>query len=140
MSKQSSSEIAVTPLWQTLLFMQLFRFIVIGTIVVAIHFSIVVTLVQQAHFKPLVANACAFSVSFQISYWGNRLWTFSETDAMHRVAYTKLLLVQLANFVMSEFYFYLLLSTHLHYQIALLIVMGTMPIFTFTCNKLLVFR
>lgn len=127
-------------LFQLPIIMQLFRFFLIGTTAAAVHFCIVVSLVQLANFKPLIANACAFLVSFQISYWGNRLWTFSESDASHRVAYSKLLLVQLANFAVSEFYFYLLLQMHLHYQIALIIVMGTMPIFTFACNKLWVFK
>lgn len=122
------------------LYIQVLRFGVIGLSAAAIHFLIVVYLVQVHAFAPLIANVFAFGVSFQISYWGHRTWTFSNSDVLHRIAIPKLLFIQILNFVCNELLFYLLLSLHLPYTIALLIVLAVLPIFTFITSKVWIFR
>lgn len=122
------------------LFLQLCRFGVVGLAAAAFHFSIVVGLVQTFAFAPLVANVFAFFISFQMSYWGHRRITFSGTAVLHREAYPKLVLVQVLTFCANESLFYFFLSLHLPYPIALLIVLATLPIFTFVCSKWWVFR
>lgn len=122
------------------LFGQIFRFGIVGLIAAAIHFNIVVLLVQTFSFAPLVANIFGFMISFQMSYWGHRLWTFGDTATLHRVALPKLLLVQFINFVANESLFYVFLLFNLPYPIALIIVLSVLPIFTFITSKLWVFR
>lgn len=124
----------------TPLFRQIFRFGVVGVIAAVAHFNMVVFLVQNFQYAPLVANAFAFLVSFQMSYWGHRLWTFGDTVTLHRVAIPKLLLVQLINFLANETLFYIFLSCNLPYPIALIIVLTILPIFTFISSKLWIFR
>lgn len=128
--------------WNTYLplFFQVFRFGVVGLSAAIVHFSVVVLLVQFAFLTPLVANIFGFLISFQISYWGHRLWTFQDTAVLHREALPKLILVQLLNFSANEFLFYIFLMLHLPYPIALLIVLTILPIFTFLSSKLWVFR
>lgn len=121
-------------------FFQIFRFGVVGTLAACVHFSVVVLMVKQFSLAPLIANIAGFASAFQISYWGHRLWTFRAVDTLHRVAVPKLLLVQLINFLANETLFYIFLSFHFPYQIALFIVLTILPVFTFTCNKLWVFR
>ena len=93
--------------WQTKfpLFAQLFRFGMVGLFAAIIHFSTVVFLVQTEQFTPLIANILGFLTAFQFCYWGHRKWTFSETETMHRIAVSKLLFVQLINFVINELLF-----------------------------------
>ena len=122
------------------LFAQLFRFGVVGVVAAAIHFTIVVCLVQLLLLPPLVANIFGFFVSFQVSYWGHRRWTFQGTEISHSTALPKLLLVQIINFCANESLFYIFLSMHLPYQLALLIVLTILPIFTFVSGKFWVFR
>lgn len=122
------------------LFSQIFRFGIVGLTAAAIHFSIVVWFVQVWLFAPLVANIFGFTISFQVSYWGHRLWTFRDSIASHRVAVLKMLIVQLTNFVANEILFYIFLQCHLPYPIALLIVLMILPIFTFISSKLWVFK
>jgi putative flippase GtrA len=119
---------------------QLFRFGMVGLTAAAIHFCTVVLLVQNGFYAPLVANVIAFLISFQMSYWGHRLWTFSDTVTLHREAYSKLIMVQVLNLAASESLFYLFLSMHLPYQVALLIVLSILPLCTFTVSKLWIFR
>src|SRR3990167_8095460 len=94
-------------------FAQLFRFGIVGLMAAAIHFNMVVFLVQTRFLQPLIANVFAFFISFHMSYWGHRLWTFGGTTALHRVAIPKLLLVQCLNFTANETLFYIFLRCHL---------------------------
>jgi putative flippase GtrA len=119
---------------------QIARFLTVGTLAAAVHFSMVVMLVQFYNYAPLIANVGGFVVSFQVSYWGHRWWTFSETEISHREAYLKLVMVQIANFGLNEMLYYFLLSFHLPYQLALLIVLAILPVFTFVTSKFWVFQ
>lgn len=118
---------------------QICRFGIVGLTAAAIHFTTVVTVVQLTGLKPLIANIAGFLVSFQMSYWGHRQWTFNGTAALHRVAFPRLLCIQLINFAANESLFYLFLSLHLPYPVALLIVLAVLPVFTFVTSKWWVF-
>lgn len=122
------------------LILQLSRFGTVGIIAASIHFTTVVLLVQTFFLAPLVANVFGFLVSFQVSYWGHRLWTFQNTVALHRDTLPKLLLVQVLNFSANETLFYIFLSLHLPYPLALLFVLTILPGFTFVSSKLWVFK
>lgn len=135
MNKSSTTITAYAPL-----FLQIFRFGLVGFTAAIIHFSTVVMLVQTDALAPLTANIVGFFVSFQMSYWGHRLWTFNDTVALHRVTFPKLLLVQIINFAMNEILFYLFLSLNFSYPIALIIVLAILPIFTFLSSKWWVFK
>lgn len=118
---------------------QLFRFGLVGLTAAIIHFIIVVFIVQTWFVAPLIANIFAFGISFQISYWGHRKWTFSS-NTPHREAFPKLVLVQILNFSANESLFYIFLMLHLPYPFALAIVLTILPFFTFVSSKLWVFR
>lgn len=120
--------------------MQIFRFGIVGVIAAIIHVSIVIYLVQHWLYLPLIANIFAFLVSFQASYWGHRLWTFSDSEALHTIALPKLLFVQIINFAANETLFFIFLSLNLPYPLALILVLTVLPIFTFISSKLWVFR
>lgn len=121
------------------LFFQIMRFGIVGVIASLVHFSCVVFFVQLLHWLPLVANIVGFSIGVQVSYWGHRTFTFRDSDASHRVAYPRLVMLQTGNFIANEGLFSLFLSLHLPYQVALLIVLAIMPIFTFMISRAWVF-
>lgn len=122
------------------LFLQICRFGIVGVTSATIHFTTVVLLVQTRSFPPLVANVFGYVIAFQMSYWGHRLWTFSDTLVTHRMALPKLFCVQLVSFAANESLFFIFLSLNLPYPIALLIVLSVLPIFTFISSKLWVFK
>lgn len=119
---------------------QLSRFGVVGLTAAAIHFSVVVMLVQAASCPPLLANVFGFIVAFQASYAGHRWWTFSEATVQHHIAMPKLFTVQIVNFMANESLFYIFLSLHLSYKLALLLVLSILPVFTFLSSKHWVFK
>jgi len=120
--------------------LQIMRFLTVGMLGTVVHFSIVVLLVQQFAYAPLIANIAGFLVAFQVSYFGHRLWTFSDTVVDHREAYPKLVMVQVMNFGINESLYYFFLSLHLPYQLALLMVIAVMPVFTYWSSKWWVFQ
>ena len=119
---------------------QIFRFGVVGLTATSVHFCTVIFLVQVYALAPLVANIFAFMIAFQVGYFGHRWWTFANTIALHRVAFLKLLIVQVGNLIANESLFYIFLCYHLPYPIALLIVLTILPFFTFAFSKLWVFK
>lgn len=120
---------------------QLMRFGIVGVSAAAVHFSVVVFLVQVGLVKqPLVANVFGFMLAFQVSYSGHRFWTFRGTTVTHKTAWAKLLLVSASGFCANEGLFYLFLTVAgLPYPLALFIVLAIMPIITFTLSKFWVF-
>lgn len=132
------AQLSLTPYFS--LFLQIFRFGIVGIIAAIFHVSIVIYLVQQWFLLPLVANIFAFMFSFQLSYWGHRLWTFSDSDTLHSIAIPRLLFIQLINFAANETLFFIFLSLNLPYPIALILVLTILPLFTFITSKFWVFR
>ena len=122
------------------LFFQIFRFGVVGLTAAFVHFGVVVLLVQNVRLTPLNANIFGFMVASQVSYWGHRIWTFEARDTLHSIALPRILLVQMFNFAANQTLFYIFLTLHLPYTIALIVVLTVLPIFTFLSNKFWVFR
>lgn len=121
-------------------FMQVLKFAAVGVLAAAVHFSVVVILVQTFAYAPLVANVIAFMIAFQVSYWGHRGWTFYGTEVEHKEAYTKLIVLQVSMFCLNEGMYYALLSMGVQYQLALFIVLAILPIVTFFTSKFWVFQ
>ncbi len=120
---------------------QVMRFGVVGTLAAAVHFSVVVALVEEFMLNPLYANVFAFLIAFQVSYWGNRYWTFSESTVSHRAAMPKLFAVTFSNLMANQGLFYIFLKIiGLPYMLALFLVLIILPPVTFTLGKLWIFR
>lgn len=115
------------------------RFALVGTLGAIVHVSTVMLLVSHLQIHPLSANVLGFLLGFHVSYFGHRYWTFSETNVSHQVAFPRLLVLQIFNFIANETMFYILLSLHLPYVLALLIVLCILPAMTFTVSRLWIF-
>lgn len=123
------------------LFFQLTRFGIVGVTAALVHFSMVVLLVEVCGFLPLIANGFAFCVSFPVSYWGHRLWTFYDTRQKHAIALPRLLLVSTLAFAANESLFFLFMQQFaLPYPVALFLVLSILPLLVFLANKLWVFE
>lgn len=122
------------------LFLQIIRFGIVGLSAATIHFLVVVLLVQTRNTPPLIANIAGFISGFQMSFWGNRLWTFQQSSVSNKSAFMKLLLVQIINFIANESLFYIFLCLHVPYQLALFLVLSLLAVGTFIINKTWVFK
>jgi len=121
-------------------FFQLIRFGITGTSATLVHFSMVILLVEIEHLYPLTANVYGFLCGFIVSFSGHRFWTFSETSRSTRASLPRFFLIATINFSGNQTLYYLLLNKlHMHYTIALLLVLGFMAIITFFLSKLWAF-
>jgi putative flippase GtrA len=120
---------------------QLFKFGIVGVIAAMVNLLGVFLLVEIFNMKPLIANIFAFMISFNVSYLGQRFWSFAETTVRHRKAIPKYFTVAIVGFCLNELLFSIFLHIlHLYYMLALVIVIGLVAVFSFICNKLWVFR
>lgn len=121
---------------------QLFKFVLIGSIAALIHLTILHLLVTTGLLQPLAANALAFMVAFIISYTGQSLWTFNHKQHNHKSAALRFLATQLlCSFALNQGLYALLLEfTALNYLVASVLVLITVPFVTFSLSKYWAFK
>lgn len=124
---------------------RLMRFGVVGLTAAAVHYWVVIALVELLRIAPLQANIGGFIVAFWVSYFGHRHWTFSDAVASHKrgsgQSFIRFLVVAVLGFCVNEFLFYLLLRyAGLPYYVALAIVVFTVAVMTYVLSRLWAFR
>lgn len=121
--------------------LQMIRFGITGSMATLLHFAVVVLLVETQHMYPLTANIFGFFTGFIVSFSGHRFWTFSETTRTVRASLPRFFLIAALNFAGNQTLYYLLLEKlHMHYTIALIIVLGVMAAITYCLSKWWAFR
>lgn len=121
------------------------RFGIVGLTAAAVHYWVVIALVELLHIAPLQANVGGFVAAFWVSYFGHRHWTFSDAVASHtdgtHSSFLRFLLVALLGFGMNQLMFYLLLRyAGWPYYLALAVVVFTVAAMTYVLSRLWAFR
>jgi putative flippase GtrA len=115
---------------------QVLRFIIVGSAAAAVHFLVVLVLVQGLHWLPLLANIAAFVVAFQVSYCGHHFWTFAHDTRSHQQSLPRFLLVAIGSFCLNEFLYFLLLHyAPFPYWLSLGMVLVSVAVITFLLGK-----
>jgi len=114
---------------------QIARFGLVGGAATATHFLVALTLIALA-VHPLWANAWAFVVAFQISFFGHRGFTFRNRKMPLGISARRFVVTALVGFALSE----LLLAALLHWSeisntFALVIALATVAVFTFIMGR-----
>ena len=116
------------------------RFIIIGGTATALHYLILIALVQTGAADAVVASSIGFSVSAVLNYVLNRSLTF-KSRARHIDSFPKFFLVAITGLLINGSIIWLLLATGLmHYLLAQVIATGTTLIWNFLLNKFWTFR
>jgi len=116
------------------------RFIIIGGTATALHYLILIALVQTGTADTVVASSIGFSISAVLNYLLNRSLTF-RSSARHIDAFPKFLLVAITGLLINGSIIWLLLTTELvHYLLAQIVATLTTLIWNFLLNKLCTFR
>jgi len=112
------------------------RFIAVGVSALLTHWLVVILLVSAAGLPPLVANVFAFLVAFNVSYFGHRHLTFNASERSHRQTLPRFATVAASSFLVNEALYWLLLNfTPLRYDLAMLLVLGTVAGMTYLLGK-----
>lgn len=56
-------------------------FVLVGTAAAAVHWGVVVMLVEHAGWRPLLANVAGWLIAFGVSFSGHHRWTFRSHGA-----------------------------------------------------------
>lgn len=111
-------------------------FVIIGASSALIHLLTVLCLVTFLQLRPLIANIFAFLLAFNVSYIGHKYLTFSKLDDEKRLSLPHFFLVASSAGVINEFLYFLILHySTLNYVVALILVLGTVSIYSFLVSK-----
>lgn len=111
-------------------------FVAVGCAAAAVHFGVVVVLVGQLGWTPLVANVGGWLVALGVSYGGHRRLTFADQHAPAARSAPRFLAVSTLGFVVNESAYALLLhGSGLGYRAALAAVLVGVAVFTYLLSR-----
>lgn len=116
------------------------RFILVGGLATAIHYFILVLMVQVAGASPVLASSFGFSLSAGFNYLLNRKLTFAS-DRGHVEAAPRFLIVTLVGLSLNSVIVWLLVSLLAwHYLLAQLLATCITIFWNYFANKYWTFR
>ncbi len=80
---------------------KLIRYIVVGVIGTAIHFGVLIALVERLGVEPVTASTIGFIITLVVSYMLNHRWTF-RTDRGHLSAMPRYILVSVSGLLLNS--------------------------------------
>lgn len=119
---------------------RLLRFVVVGGVATAIHYLILITLVQAQLAEPVLATSIGFSISALVNYFLNKQFTFASTRA-HSSAFPRFAAVAFLGLGFNAMLMWIFVDLiALHYLVGqVAATVGTLSI-TFLGNHLWTFR
>ena len=118
---------------------QFTRFGLVGILAAIGHYGTLIALVELGGAGPVPASLGGYIVGGAIGYVANRRFTF-DSDASHRVAVTRFVLVAVVGFGLTGLVMALLTGPmQLHYLLAQLVTTGIVMLWSFWANKLWTF-
>ncbi len=116
------------------------RFAFVGTFATALHYAILLILVEGFTLAEVLASSIGFAVSSGFNYALNYRYTFQSTQ-QHPAAYSKFILVALAGLALNGTVLTMVMHyLELHYLWAQLAATGVVLMWNFTGNYLWSFR
>jgi putative flippase GtrA len=121
--------------------LRLASFVAVGCTAGAVHFGMVVLLVETLALAPLVANVIGWLVAFVVSFLGQSLLTFGSRRTPWTQALPRFFAISLAGFLANESAYALLLhATPLPYDLLLALVLIGVAVMTYLFSSRWVFR
>jgi putative flippase GtrA len=86
--------------------------------------------------QALVANIFGYLIAFNVSFFGHKYLTFSHLHNAKILSLPHFFLVVISGGILNEtLYFLLLRYTHLNYMIALVLVLGSVAVYSFLMSR-----
>ena len=115
---------------------RLIFFVGIGGTATLVHLSAVYNLVTFLYFPALIANILGYLIAFNVSFFGHKYLTFSHLHDAKILSLPHFFLVATSGGLINEsLYFLILRYTHLNYLIALVLVLGTVAVYSFVISR-----
>jgi putative flippase GtrA len=111
-------------------------FVAVGAAAAAVHFGVVVLLVELGGWRPLLANPLGWLVAFGVSFVGHHRLTFADSGARIGRAALRFFAISAAGFVVNEAAYAALLDHGaLGYRLALGAVLVAVAGFTYAAGR-----
>jgi putative flippase GtrA len=95
-------------------------FVLVGTAAAAVHWGVVVMLVEHAGWRPLLANVLGWLIAFSVSFSGHHRWTFRSHGAPLWRSALRFFAISAGGFSINEVVYALLLHwSGLRYDLVL---------------------
>jgi putative flippase GtrA len=115
---------------------RLARFVAVGCAAAAVHFGLVVLLVENRMATPLAANVVGWLVAFVVSFAGQYRVTFADRSAPIARAARRFFAISAAGFAANEAAYALLLHVSaIRYDVALGIVLVAVAVMTYVLSS-----
>ena len=119
---------------------QLGSFVGVGVVTTALHYAVLILLVQVGHLPPVPAALCGFVAGGVLSYGLNRRHTFGS-ERPHEEAAWRFMMVAGVAFALTYALMRVMVEGWLiPYLPAQVVTTGLVMVWTFTANKLWTFR
>lgn len=119
---------------------QFWRFSVVGVIGTAVHYIVLIALVQMMNFDTVGASAVGFAAGALVNYSLNYRFTFKSTKR-HQEAMLKFFAIAVIGLVLnSSIMEFAVHQLHLHYLVSQIIATALVLIWSFGGNRLWAFR
>lgn len=111
-------------------------FIVVGCGAAAVHWGVVVWLVSQWGWRPLLANVLGWLVAFSVSFAGHQSLTFRGHGAALSVAATRFFAISAGGFAINEAAYAMLLTwSDQRYDLMLAVVLVAVAAVTYLLSR-----
>ncbi|MBN2885132.1 MAG: GtrA family protein [Chromatiaceae bacterium] len=118
---------------------QLLRFGLVGALATALHYVLLIALVQLAGWSALAASSLGFSLSALLNYALNRRFTFRSRRA-HGEALPRFALVAASGLALNALLLAALIEVGAHYLIAQVLATALVLLWNFSLNHRWSFR
>lgn len=119
---------------------QIGRFAVVGAIATAVHYAIMIALVEIGHVTPVLATTIGYGVGIIVSYTLNRRFTFEARGTPVAKSFAKFVVLYGVGALLNGAIVGGLIAVGVYYLVAQVIATGLVLIWNFLGARYVVFR
>lgn len=119
---------------------QVMRFVMVGAVATGVHYSILVTLVEFGHLRPVIATTIGYSIGIIVSYTLNRRFTFAAHDKPVASTFVKFAVLYGIGMALNAAMVGQLVSMHVPYLAAQLCATAVVLFWNFLGARFVAFR
>ncbi|MBN9221603.1 MAG: GtrA family protein [Mesorhizobium sp.] len=117
---------------------QIMRYGIVGLTAVAIHYAVLITLVELADMRKLVASIIGFCAAIPFNYYFQHRWVFRSRND-HSLALTRYMIVTTLGLAINSIVFHTGLAVGLPYLLAQAVAILLVTAFNFIANRFYTF-
>lgn len=119
---------------------QIGRFALVGVVATAVHYAILVALVEIGHVAPVIATTIGYCAGIVVSYTLNRRFTFQDTSAPVASSFAKFVVLYGVGALLNGAIVATLIAANASYLLAQIVATGIVLFWNFLGARFVAFR